>query len=74
MREDLHENLVVDQTADEQENQWVPIDALPDEILAHILNFCDIRQVCLSMSVSKKWQAAARYAIRMRKTIILCQD
>ena len=46
-------------------------DMLPGEIVAHILTHCHIRQVFISMSVSRKWEAACRYVIRTRECLIM---
>lgn len=50
------------------------MDELPDDIFAHILSLCTIRQVCVCMSVSRKWEAAARYAIRVRESIFIWNE
>lgn len=48
-----------------------PMEGVPVEVLTHILTFCDIRQVCVCMSVCKKWECAARAAIRTRRHVVL---
>lgn len=50
------------------------MDLLPVEVLSHTLSLCHLRQVCRSMSVSRKWEAAARSAIRSRKSLTLVAD
>jgi hypothetical protein len=51
-----------------------PISILPEELLAHIMGFLDLKQVCQVMRVSRGWESAARSVIRTRPVIILCHD
>ena len=47
------------------------IDDLPDEIFAWILNLVPIEQVIRCAIVSKRWDAACRFIIRTRESLII---
>ena len=50
------------------------MDDLPDEIFARILNLITINQVIRCSIVSKRWDAACRYLIRTRESVIIASD
>ena len=47
---------------------------LPDEVFAWILNLLPIKQVIRCSIVSKRWDAACRYIIRTRKSLVIGND
>ena len=51
-----------------------PIDDLPDEIFALILNLVPIEQVVRCATVSKRWDAACRYIVRTRESLAIGYD
>ena len=50
------------------------MDDLPDEIFARILNRVPIKHVVRCSIVSKRWDAACRYLIRTRESLIIGID
>ena len=50
------------------------ISDLPDEIFARILNLVPIKQVIRCSVVSKRWDAACKYIIRTRQSLIIGRD
>ena len=50
------------------------MDELPDEIFAKILNLLPIKHVLLCFTVSRRWDAACRYIVRTRESLIIGSD
>ena len=50
------------------------MDDLPDKILVRILNLVPIKQVIRCSIVSKRWDAACRFIIRTRQSLIIKYD
>lgn len=50
------------------------MDRLPIECLFHVMRFCDVRQVYVCMSVSQKWESAARSQIKTREALVIHPD
>ena len=50
------------------------MDNLPDQVFAKILNLLPIKQVIRCSIVSKRWDAACRYIIRTRESLIIGKD
>ena len=50
------------------------INDLPDELFAMILDLVPIKNVFADMRVSKRWEAACRYIIRTRQSVVIGDD
>ena len=50
------------------------MDDLPDEVFAKILNLAPIMHVIRCATVSKRWDAACRYLIRTRESLVIGYD
>ena len=63
-----------DGAAEKDAKDSCPMDDLPDEVFAPILDMCEIRQLFVLMSVSKRWQAGCGYVIRSRESLIIGRE
>lgn len=48
-----------------------PMNGLPDEVLRHVLSFLHIDSILSAMRVNRKWEKAARYEVKHRKSLII---